>query len=108
MSYSNQPVSVHNSFPSAPRAWARICFYIASYGGELDLPFYNSLVSSVVAQRAVAKLQQQGIQFTSRKCFHWAVELCGAFEVTHPQYKAPAGSELPAANALYATVSAYM
>lgn len=103
--YSSVPVSKHNTFPSASKAWQRIAFFAATYGGGQDLPFYNKLLVKQECIEAIAQLQAAGVQFTGRQCFHWAVELCGSFEVTHSQYKVPKGSELPPATILYNAVN---
>lgn len=102
--YSNVPVSKHNSFPSASKAWQRISWFAASYGGALDQQFYKIMLAQEQCHDAIAELQAAGVQFTAGNCYHWAVELCGSFDVTHPQYQPPAGSELPAANVLYTAV----
>ena len=101
--YSSVPVSKHNSFPSASRAWQRIAFFAASYGGELDHAFYQQLLAHNDCVQAIAQLQAAGYKFHYRNCRHWAIDCCGAFEVTHPQYVRPAGSSCPQATVLYAT-----
>lgn len=103
MSLNNIPFSKHNTFPSATKAWQRIAWFAATYGGELDRHFYNALMAQEQCPDAIAELQAVGVQFTYRNCRHWAIDCCGAFEVTHPKYSPPAGYDLPAANVLYLT-----
>lgn len=95
------PVSKYNSFPSAPHAWRRIAKCIAMYGGEFNNELYQQLLAQQQCVPAVAALQSQGVVLSAATCNHWAFELCGSFEVTHPRYTPPKGSELPQATVLY-------
>jgi hypothetical protein len=91
-------------FPSAQHAWVRIARAIAVYGGEFDRGFYKVLLAQQHCVPAIAALQADGVQFKRNDCFKWGYEICGSFEITHPRYMPPKGSELPAAQELYDTM----
>lgn len=93
------------TFPSPTHTWRRMARCMATYGGTADTALYAQLMQHTPkCSAAIATLQQQGVVFSARACQHWAVELCGSFEVTHPRYKSPLGADLPAATVLYDTV----
>lgn len=82
--------------------WRRISRCIAAYGGEFDKGMYEQLrYWSMPASISIAAMQEDGIEFPASACRHWALELCGAFEVTHRKYQPPKGADHPTAFRLY-------
>jgi hypothetical protein len=94
------------NYPSPEHTWKRIARAISVYGGEFDNNFYQKLIAQNQCPAAVAELQSQGVQFKADDCFHWGLELCGAFEITHPRYTRPKGSDAQAADILYGALLA--
>lgn len=88
---------------SPEHTWVRISRAIASYGGEWNDTLYKLLLAETPAcARAIASLHKAGIN--DLRPYHWCFELCGSFEVTHPNYRPPEGVELDSALVLYTTL----
>lgn len=92
---------------TASHVWTRICRVASTYGGgvgSFDPDYYKRLKALPGCVDAIQKLMDAGVPFKKANCVHWMLDLWGTFEVTHPKYEPPEGSEREEAIPLYEAV----
>lgn len=85
---------------TAQDAWVNLLMALDDLGDDEDLTLTKKHKDDKKGIELIKAVMGEGINFDKKTAMHWAIDTVGSFEVTHKNYKEPAGSNTKAAKQL--------